>query len=89
MKSIGLSLCLSIALISCSTELLTYKTYHVAQYVLINRETMAFRTYDRKPEYDEKLYHLATIKKMKKQRNGVVWIDCTTTEKSTIRLILK
>lgn len=87
MKRIGLALCL-FALISCSQKLLTYGNVHAAQYVLINKKTMAFRTYDRKPEVDSNHY-LATIKVIKMESSGRVFMDCITTEKSTIRLILK
>lgn len=87
---IGFALCLSLALISCSTKLLTYKNVHVAQIVIINRETMAFRTYDRLPsDVDENKYYITKIQRMKQTRSGIVWIDCITKEKSTIRLILK
>lgn len=86
---IALSLCLCLALISCSTSLTVYKNVHIAQVVIINKETLAFRTYDRLPiKVDSTKYDIARIQRMKQTRKGIVWIDCITKEKSTIRLVL-
>lgn len=84
-----LTLFLVLLLTACSVNILKYKDIHIAQYVLINKKTIAFQTYNRKPDsINYNNYHLATIKRMKKTKKGIVWIDCITEDKTTIRLIL-